>query len=70
MNINQKLKTASQVLFTDDDYFNKDLTGLKSLKEIKERMKIYGKPRLVGVFSNCYVYQLNGYYNFTITILS
>lgn len=39
MNINQKLKTASQVLFTDDDYFNKDLTGVKTLKEVRERMK-------------------------------
>lgn len=70
MNINSRLKNAKQVLFSDHDYFNKDLTGEKSLKAIKERMKIYGKPKLVGVFSNQFVYELSKSYNFTITIVS
>lgn len=71
MNIRTILKNASQVLFTDDEFFNKDVTGVKSLEDIKEIISIKGKLVRGDYYSNKVCYKLTGsYYSFTLTIIS
>lgn len=68
-NIRTLLKNASRVLFSDHDYFNRDITGVKNIKDVKSVMGIYCNVKRVGTFSNKVVYQA-GDYNFTLTILN
>ncbi|AII27570.1 phosphoribosylpyrophosphate synthetase [Escherichia phage Av-05] len=68
-NIRSLLKNATQVLFSDHDHFNKDITGVKNIKEVKSVMGIYCNMKKVGTFGNKVLYQA-GDYNFTLTIIS
>ena len=45
-NIQSKLKNAKQVLFSDHEYFNKDITGVTSIKEVKEKTGVLCGVRL------------------------
>lgn len=70
MKINTLLKNASQVLFTDEEHFNKDITGVKSLSDIKEWFSMSGKLRKVDFYSNKIRYKLvKSDYEFTLTII-
>lgn len=70
MNIRTLLKNANQVLFTDSEYFNKDITGVKSLVDIKDRFQIKGTLTKKDVYSNKIQYKLvDSDYDFTLTIL-
>lgn len=68
-NIRTLLKNASKVLFSDDENFNKDITGVKNLKDVQNAMGIRVKVKRVGAFGNMVLYQ-NSYYNFTLTIIN
>lgn len=68
-NIRTLLSNAKQVLFTDDEYFNKDITGVKNLQDVKDLIGIRGNVKRVGTFSNKVVYRLSSDYNFTLTII-
>lgn len=68
-NIRTLLKNASKVLFSDDENFNKDITGVKNLKDVQNAMGIRVKVERVGAFGNMVLYQ-NSYYNFTLTIIN
>lgn len=68
-NICTLLKNASRVLFSDHDHFNKDITGVKNIKEVKSVIGIYCNMKKVGTFGNKVLYQA-GDYNFTLTIIS
>lgn len=68
-NIRTLLKNASQVLFSDDEYFNKDITGVKNIKDVKSVIGIYCNVKRVGTFGDKVLYQ-SGDYNFTLTIIS
>lgn len=70
-NIRTLLKNATQVLFSDHDHFNKDITGVKNIKEVKSVMGIHCNMKKVGTFGNKVLYQERSYgYNFTLTIIS
>lgn len=70
MKINTLLKNASQVLFTDSEHFNKDITGVKSLSDIKDLFNIKGDLRKADFYSNKIQYKLsNSYYDFTLTLI-
>ncbi|WAX14563.1 hypothetical protein ECO340P2_00021 [Escherichia phage ECO340P2] len=69
-NIRTLLKNASQVLFSDDEYFNKDITGVKSLKDVKDVIGIRGSLRKGDYYGNKVQYKLNQSYDFTLTIIS
>lgn len=70
MKINTLLKNASQVLFTDSEHFNKDITGVKSLSDIKDLFSIKGDLRKADFYSNKIQYKLsNSDYDFTLTLI-
>lgn len=69
-NIRTLLKNASQVLFSDDEYFNKDITGVKSLKDVKDVIGIRGSLRKGDYYGNKVQYKLSNDYDFTLTIIS
>ena len=69
-NIVSHLKSAKTVLFTDDEFFNKNITGVKNLIDIKDIFCIKGNLKLISVFSNTFVYRLSNSYNFTLTIIN
>lgn len=68
-NIRTVLKNAKQVLFSDEEYFNKDITGVKNIKDVKDVIGIRMDMRRVGTFGNMVLYK-NGDYNFTLTIIN
>lgn len=68
-NIRTVLKNAKQVLFSDHDYFNKDITGVRNIKDVKSVMGIYGNMKRVGTFGDKVLYRA-GDYNFTLTIIN
>lgn len=67
-NIRTLLKNAKQVLFSDDECLNKDITGVRNIKDVKDVMSIYCNMKRVGTFGNKVLYQA-GDYNFTLTII-
>ncbi len=70
MNIRNILKNAKQVLFTDSEYFNKDITGVKTLADIKDQFQIKGNLYKHAESGNNITYKLaNSSYDFTLTIL-
>lgn len=69
INIRTLLSNAKQVLFTDDEYFNKDITGVKNIQDVKDVIGIRGNVKRVGMFGNKVVYRLSSDYNFTLTII-
>ncbi len=59
--ISTLLKAADKVYFTDHHTLNKDITGVKSLKDIAELFNIYqGKFRLTKEVSIYREYKLQG----------
>lgn len=61
------LKNAKTVLFNDGEYFNKDITGVKNLVEIKDQFSIRGNLKLVSVVGSRYEYKLSdSSYSFSI----
>lgn len=68
-NICTVLKNAKQVLFSDHDHLNKDITGVRNIKDVKRVMGIYCNMKRVGTFGNKFLYQA-GDYNFTLTIIN
>lgn len=70
MNIITELKNANTVLFTDSEFFNKEITGVKNLKDIKELFSIKGDLKLHSNVQNEYEYRLiKSDYKFTLTII-
>lgn len=72
MNIRTALRNASCALFTDDEYFNKDITGVTSLTDIKDWFRIHGHLRKVAECGNRVTYRLDNSagYDFTLTIIA
>ncbi|MDI1143585.1 hypothetical protein VWJ25_05705 [Escherichia coli O157] len=68
-NICTALKNAKQVLFSDHDHLNKDITGVRNIKDVKSVMGIYCNMKRVGTFGDKVLYQA-GDYNFTLTIIN
>ncbi|WEM33589.1 hypothetical protein EJP02_528 [Escherichia phage EJP2] len=68
-NICTVLKNAKQVLFSDHENFNKDITGVKNIKDVKSAIGIYCNMKRVGTFGDKVLYQA-GDYNFTLTIIN
>lgn len=68
-NIRTLLKNANQVLFSDHEHFNKDITGVKSLEDIKDWLGIRGNLKKEAFYSNKVVYKMNQFYDFTLTFL-
>ena len=68
-NICTVLKNAKQVLFSDHDHLNKDITGVRNIKDVKRVMGIYCNMKRVGTFGDKVLYQA-GDYNFTLTIIN
>lgn len=70
-NIRYLLKQANVVLFTDSEHFNKDVTGVKNLSDIKDQFQIKGDLKKVSFYSNKVVYKLiNSDYEFTLTLIN
>lgn len=69
-NICTLLKNAKQVLFSDHEHLNKDITGVRNIKDVKNVMGIYCNMKRVGTFGDKVLYQSRSYgYNFTLTII-
>lgn len=68
-NICTLLKNAKQVLFSDHEHLNKDITGVRNIKDVKNVMGIYCNMKRVGTFGDKVLYQA-GDYNFTLTIIN
>ena len=69
MDIRKHIRKSETILFTDDEFFNKDVTGVKNLSDIKDIIGIKGTLKKVGEYSNKLVYQLRSDYNFTLTFI-
>ena len=54
------LKQARTVLFSDDEHFNRDITGVKSLSDIKSRLLIKGDLVKTCAVGNRLHYRLRG----------
>ena len=54
------LRQARTVLFSDDENFNKDITGVKSLSDIKSRLQIRGDLVKTCAVGNRLHYRLRG----------
>ena len=59
-NIRSLLNKARVVLFSDDKHFNRDITGVKSLSDIKSRLKIKGNLVKTCAVGNRLHYRLRG----------
>lgn len=71
MNILTAIKDAKCVLFTDDEHFNKEITGVKNLNDVKEMFCIRGDIYKINSCHNEYEYKLkNSDYKFVITIIN
>lgn len=69
-NIRTVLKNAKTVLFNDDEYFNKDVTGVQSLEDIKDLLSIRGRLVKVGEVGSRYEYRLqDSDYSFSIIVM-
>ena len=70
-NIRHLLKQANVVLFTDSEHFNKNVTGVKNLSDIKDQFQIKGDLKKVSFYSSKVVYKLiNSDYEFTLTLIN
>lgn len=69
MDIREHIRKSETVLFTDDEFFNKDITGVKNLSDIKDLLGIKGNLKKVGECSNKLVYRLSSSYDFTLTFI-
>lgn len=69
-NIRTVLKNAKTVLFNDDEYFNKDITGVKNLVDIKDMFSIRGDLIKIGEVGSRHEYKLKGSdYKFSILVM-
>lgn len=59
-NVRSLLRQASTVLFSDDEHFNRDITGVKSLSDIKLRFMIKGHLVKTCAVGNRLHYRLRG----------
>lgn len=59
-NIRSMLNKARAVLFSDDEHFNKDITGVKSLSDIKSWLHIKGDLVRTQEVGNRMQYRLKG----------
>ena len=59
-NVRSLLNQARQVLFSDDEHFNRDITGVKSLSDIKSRFLIKGDLVKTCVVGDRLQYRLRG----------
>ena len=59
-NVRSLLNQARQVLFSDDEHFNKDITGVTSLSNIKSRFLIKGNLVKTCAVGNRLHYRLRG----------
>ena len=69
MDIRKHIRKSQTILFTDDEFFNREVTGVKNLSDIKDIIGIKGTLKKVGEYSNKLVYQLSSDYNFTLTFI-
>lgn len=71
VSIRTRLKISKTVLFTDGEYFNRDITGVKTLSDIKDMFSIKGDLKRSADYANCVQYKLvNSDYDFTLTFLN
>lgn len=69
-NIRSLIKVSNRVLFTDDEFFNKDVTGIKNLTDLKDMLSIRGSLKRIAHCGNYVQYKLNGStYTFTLTFV-
>ena len=59
-NIRSLLNKSRVVLFSDDEHFNRDITGVKSLSDIKSRLLIKGDLVKTCAVGNRLHYKLRG----------
>lgn len=70
-NIRTLLKNAKQVLFSDDEYFNCNIKGVRNIEDVKDLFGIKGDVYRKGLHGNHLEYKLaDSDYNFTLTIIS
>lgn len=70
-NIRTVLKNAKQVLFSDGEYFNRDIKGVRNIEDVKEFFGIKGNVYRIGLHGNNFEYKLaDSDYNFTLTIIN
>ena len=70
-NIRTALKNAKRVLFSDSEYFNKDITGARNIEEIKRMFQIKGNVYRKDDYGNQVLYKVaEGRYDFTCTIIN
>ena len=58
--VRRLLSQARTVLFSDDEHFNKDITGVKSLSDIKSWLQIKGPLVKTCAVGNRLHYRLRG----------
>lgn len=69
-NIISVLQESKRVLFTDSEYFNRDITGVKNMEDVKDMFSIRGTLKKIGECGNEFRYQLvDSSYRFTLKCL-
>lgn len=69
-NIRTVLKNAKTVLFSDSEYFHKDVTGIKNISDLKSWFSIVGNVYKTGEYGNNHEFKLAGSeYRFSLTII-
>lgn len=69
--IRKALKNAKTVLFNDDEHFNKDVTGVRNLADVKDWLQIKGRCYKVIECGNRFEYKLvSTDYRFSLIILN
>ena len=70
VSIRRLLRQSAVVLFNDDEHFNRNITGVKSLTDIKDRFQIKGSLIKTCVVGNRVHYRLRGSeYSFSLILL-
>ena len=71
MDIRILIKKSKTVLFTDDEFFNKNITGIRNLSDIKDLFQIKGNFKKITYCGNKVSYKLsNSNYSFTLTFIN
>ena len=70
ISIRRVLRQSTVVLFNDDEHFNRDITGVKSLTDIKDWFQIKGPLIKTCAVGNRVHYRLKGSgYSFSLILL-
>lgn len=70
VNIRRLLRQSAVVLFNDDEHFNRNIAGVKSLEDIKDRFQIKGSLIKTCAVGNRVHYRLRGSgYSFSLILL-